>query len=242
VHEELSIRELRAGYQAGDLVLKGVSLRVSPGEICALIGPNGAGKSTVLKALYGTTAWSDGAVSFGSSDLTHASPSRLTALGICYVPQERNVFGQLSVRENLELACVASGATKAERIAGIFARHPILGEKARDRAGTLSGGQRQILALGTALVNDPKLLLLDEPTAGLSPMARHEIFRQIRALGDRGHSVLLVEQNAFEALGIADRAYVLVDGENFLDGTGSSLRSDHTIRRSFLGIARNEIT
>jgi branched-chain amino acid transport system ATP-binding protein len=236
VHEVLSIRALRAGYQTDDLVLKGVSLTVSPGEICAVIGPNGAGKSTVLKALYGMTAWSDGAVSFGSIDLADASPSRLTALGICYVPQERNVFGRLSVRENLELACVASGATKGQRISGMLARYAILGEKARDKAGTLSGGQRQILALAMALVNDPKLLLLDEPTAGLSPTARHDIFGQIRALGDCGHSVLLVEQNAFEALGIADRAYVLVDGENFTDGIARSLLSDDAIRKSFLGI------
>ncbi len=232
----LEIADLRSGYQKDSPILKGVSLHLGAREICTVIGPNGAGKSTVLKALYGLTAWSEGRMAFAGHSLAGANAEQLTTMGIGYVPQERNVFARLTVRENLELACAASGRARTDRIAAMMARYGMLATKARVNAGALSGGQRQILALAMALVNEPTLLLLDEPTAGLSPVARQEVFGQIRALRDSGQSILLVEQNAFEALMIADRAYVLVDGRNFMDGPAATLREDRSVRKSFLGI------
>jgi branched-chain amino acid transport system ATP-binding protein len=232
----LEIRDLRAGYQRESPVLKGVSLHVDPGEICAIIGPNGAGKSTLLKSIYGLIKWTEGSIRFGAHDLIGVAPEELTRVHVGYVPQERNVFAALSVLENLELACAASGKARTAHMREMTSRYPLLESKARSRAGTLSGGQRQILAIAMALINDPKLVLLDEPTAGLSPAIRADVFAQIRSLASNGCSVLLVEQNALEALSIADRGYVFVDGRDFVNGSAGSMLRDPAIRKSFLGI------
>jgi branched-chain amino acid transport system ATP-binding protein len=232
----LEVRDLRAGYQRQSAVLKGVSLSVAPGEVCAVIGPNGAGKSTLVKAIYGLVKWSEGSIRFGSHDLVGMAPGAVAALQIGYVPQERNVFAMLSVRENLELACAVPRPARSAAIREMLSRYSVLGRKASSRAGTLSGGQRQLLALAMALINAPKLLLLDEPTAGLSPAARSDVFAQIRALARDGRGVLLVEQNAFEALSIADRGYVFVDGRDFVSALAKDMLHDASIRKSFLGI------
>jgi branched-chain amino acid transport system ATP-binding protein len=231
----LEVRDLRAGYQRESAVLKGVSLSVAPGEICAVIGPNGAGKSTLVKSIYGLVKWTEGSIRFGAHDLIGMPPAEVAALKIGYVPQERNVFAMLSVRDNLELACAAPRQARSIEIREMLSRYRVLDSKASSRAGTLSGGQRQILALAMALINDPKLLLLDEPTAGLSPAARGEVFAQIHSLARDGRAVLLVEQNAFEALSIADRGYVFVDGRDFVSGPAKDMLRDASIRKSFLG-------
>jgi branched-chain amino acid transport system ATP-binding protein/neutral amino acid transport system ATP-binding protein len=232
----LEVRDLWAGYQRESPVLKGVSLRVDPGEVCAIIGPNGAGKSTLLKAIYGLIKSSEGSIRYGSHDLIGMAPEDLASIHVGYVPQERNVFAMLSVRENLELACAVSGRQRAVQVREIMKRYTLLESKASSRAGTLSGGQRQILAIAMALINSPKLILLDEPTAGLSPAARSDVFERVRSLTRDGRSVLLVEQNALEALNIADRGYVFVDGRDFVNGSAESMLHDPAIRKSFLGI------
>jgi branched-chain amino acid transport system ATP-binding protein len=232
----LEVRDLRAGYQRESAVLKGVSLTVAPGETCAVIGPNGAGKSTLVKSIYGLVRWTEGSIRFGAHDLMGMAPGGIASLQVGYVPQERNVFAMLSVRDNLELACAAPRQVRNLKIREVLSRYSVLDRKASSRAGTLSGGQRQMLALAMALINNPKLLLLDEPTAGLSPTARSEVFAQIHALAREGRSVLLVEQNAFEALSIADRGYVFVDGRDFVSGPAKEMLQDASIRKSFLGV------
>jgi ABC-type branched-subunit amino acid transport system ATPase component len=232
----LEIRELWAGYQRESPVLKGVSLHVDPGEICAIIGPNGAGKSTLLKSIYGLIKWTQGSIRFDSHDLVGMAPQELASIQVSYVPQERNVFASLSVHENLELACATSGKARTAQTREIMERYPMLGDKASSQAGTLSGGQRQILAIAMALINNPTLVLLDEPTAGLSPAARSDVFERIRSLTRDGRSVLLVEQNAFEALSIADRGYVFVDGRELVNDRAEAMLHDPSIRKSFLGI------
>jgi ABC-type branched-subunit amino acid transport system ATPase component len=232
----LEIRELRGGYQPRSPVLKGVSLEAHDDEICVVIGPNGAGKSTLLKALYGQLQWTEGTIRFRSMDLMHLSPVQLTDAGIAYVPQERNVFAGLSVEENLQLACTATGKARRNKVRESLNQHPVLRAKAKARAGSLSGGQRQILALAMALINDPQLLLLDETTAGLSPAARANVFAQIRQLAGDRRCIVIVEQNAFEALSVGDRGYVLVDGHTALSGPADQMLQDPAVRKSFLGV------
>jgi branched-chain amino acid transport system ATP-binding protein len=231
----LEVSDLHAGYAHESDVLKGLSLEAYDGEICAVIGPNGAGKSTFLKSLYGELAWITGRAQFNARDLLHLSPAALTRAGVAYVPQERNVFAGLSIVENLELACAATGKAAATRVQAALDRYPVLREKSTLHAGSLSGGQRQLLALTMALINNPKLLLLDEPTAGLSPFARSSVFQEIRVLADEGRCIVLVEQNAIEALSVADRGYVFVDGRNALSGRAKEMLQDPAVRRSFLG-------
>jgi ABC-type branched-subunit amino acid transport system ATPase component len=231
----LRVNDLRAAYAHESDVLKGVSLEAYDGEICAIIGPNGAGKSTFLKSLYGELTWITGRAQFNTTDLLHSSPSALTRAGVAYVPQERNVFAGLSIVENIELACATTGKAARNKVRAALDRYPVLREKSKLHAGSLSGGQRQLLALAMALMNDPKLLLLDEPTAGLSPVARSSVFREIRALAKDQRCIVLVEQNAIEALSIADRGYVFVDGRNALSGPANEMLKDPAVRRSFLG-------
>jgi branched-chain amino acid transport system ATP-binding protein/neutral amino acid transport system ATP-binding protein len=231
----LATRDLRGGYVAADEIVKGAELRVEAGEIVALIGPNGAGKSTLLKLVAGLLRPSGGAVLFKGHDIAGLGAPAISRLGLSFVPQERNVFGTMTIAENLEMGGFIDGADARERTAEIYERFPMLAEKRRAAARTLSGGQRQILAMAIALMNAPDLLLLDEPTAGLSPRAAEELFATILGLNRTGVAILMVEQNALEALAVAARAYVLVQGRPERDGKAADLADDPTVRDLFLG-------
>jgi len=227
-----------AGY--GELtILRGVDLVVQRGAIVAVIGPNGAGKSTLLKAVYGIVRPSSGTVLFdggeGPVDVTGRDPSELTRLGLNYVPQLDNVFPNMSVRENLELGALLQGDRKEELIEAMLERLPLLRERRRQRAGTLSGGQRKLLAIARALLSEPELLILDEPSAGLSPLAVDEVFGELARINAAGISIVMVEQNARRALALADHAYVLEMGRNRFDGPGRELLADDRVATLYLG-------
>ncbi len=222
------------GYGGMD-ILNGVDLSVDRSEIVVIIGANGAGKSTAMKALFGLVNLHAGKVSFDGRDITNAAPNDLVALGMGFVPQERNVFRNMSVRENLEMGAFLKPQTQARVMEQVFALFPILKEKAAQPAGELSGGQRQMVAVGRALMTEPKLLMLDEPTAGLSPLVMEQIFERIVAVNAAGIGILLVEQNARQALSIAHRGYVLATGRNRYTGTAEALLGDPDIGQSFLG-------
>jgi branched-chain amino acid transport system ATP-binding protein/neutral amino acid transport system ATP-binding protein len=231
----LRLNELRGGYGAADEIVKGVELRVEPGEIVALIGPNGAGKSTLLKLIAGLLRPSAGDVLFKQREIAGLGAPAISRLGLSFVPQERNVFAAMTVAENLEIGGYLDRGHVRRRAAELYERFPMLGEKRRAAARTLSGGQRQILAMAIALMNAPDLLLLDEPTAGLSPRAAEELFGTIVALNRSGVAILMVEQNALEALAVSARAYVLVQGRTEREGRAEDLASDPTVRDLFLG-------
>jgi branched-chain amino acid transport system ATP-binding protein/neutral amino acid transport system ATP-binding protein len=231
----LAIAGLRGGYAAADEIVKGTDLVVAPGEIVALIGPNGAGKSTLLKLVAGLLRPSGGRVRFKDREIAGLGAPAISRLGLSFVPQERNVFGTMSVAENLEMGGYLDGAHARRRTAELYARFPMLADKRRAAARTLSGGQRQILAMAIALMNAPDLLLLDEPTAGLSPRAAEELFGTILGLNESGVAILMVEQNALEALAVSARAYVLVQGRAEREGRAGDLASDPTVRDLFLG-------
>jgi branched-chain amino acid transport system ATP-binding protein/neutral amino acid transport system ATP-binding protein len=231
----LSVEGIVAGYTAADEVLKGVDLEVERGEIVSVIGPNGAGKSTLLKVIAGVLAPSRGHVRFGHIAIEGRAPREISALGVAFVPQERNIFPSLSVRENLEMGGYLDPRAARPRIDAIFARFPLLAERRRQAARTLSGGQRQILAMAMALMVEPSLLLLDEPSAGLAPRAAEQLFETIRAINLGGVAIIMVEQNAVEALAIAARGYILVDGRNSMQGAAAALANDPDVRRVFLG-------
>ncbi len=231
----LTARGIVAGYSAADEVLKGVDLEVHPGEIVCIIGPNGAGKSTLLKAIAGLLRPSQGRVELQGADITGLAARDISRRGLAYVPQEHNVFPTMSVRENLEMGgYVDPGGTEA-RIEAAFVRFPVLAAKRRHAARGLSGGERQMLAMAMALMVEPAVLLLDEPSAGLSPLAAEKLFESIVAIHEGGVSIALVEQNANEALAISDKAYILVDGRNSRTGNAKELAEDPEIRRIFLG-------
>jgi branched-chain amino acid transport system ATP-binding protein len=231
----LTVEGVVAGYSAADEVLKGVDLEVARGEIVSVIGPNGAGKSTLLKVIAGVLAPSRGHVRLGDTAIEGRPPREISALGVAFVPQERNVFPTLSVRENLEMGGYLDPRGAHRRIEAIFTRFPLLAERRRHAARTLSGGQRQILAMAMALMVEPSLLLLDEPSAGLAPMAAEHLFETIGAINRDGVAIVMVEQNALEALAIAARGYILVDGRNSRTGAAASLAADPDVRRIFLG-------
>ncbi len=225
-----------AGYGAADEILKGVDFTVSAGEIVGIIGPNGAGKSTLLKTIAGLVTPRQGRVMLGDQDITGRHPRDISRLGVAYVPQEHNVFASMSVRENLEMGGYVEPSRIASRIASAFERFPMLGAKQRQAARTLSGGERQILAMAMALMVEPVLLLLDEPSAGLSPIAAESLFKAIREVNAEGIGIAMVEQNAEQALEIANRAYILVDGRNSRCDQAATLAADPDIRRIFLGL------
>ena len=231
----LAVAGLVAGYSARDQILKGLDFSVDQGEIVCVIGPNGAGKSTLLKAIAGLLTPSAGSIMLGGRSLLGLRAREVTGRGVAYVPQEHNVFPTMTVRENLEMGGYADPRGIGRRVDGVMQRFPVLARKRRQAARTLSGGERQILAMGMALMVAPVLLLLDEPSAGLSPVAAQELFRTIQAIGAEGVTVALVEQNAGEALAIAHRGYILVDGRNRSDGPAAALAADPEIRRIFLG-------
>jgi branched-chain amino acid transport system ATP-binding protein/neutral amino acid transport system ATP-binding protein len=231
----LTVAGLVAGYGAADEVLKGVDLDVEPGEIVGVIGPNGAGKSTLLKAIVGLVRPRRGRVVLGDRAIEGWAPREVTRLGLTYVPQEQNVFPTMSVRENLEMGGFVDPAGCRRRIEGVLERFPVLGRKRRHAARTLSGGERQILAMAMALMVQPRVLLLDEPSAGLSPLAAEALFETILGINREGVAIVMVEQNAREALAVARRAYILVDGRNGRSGPAAALAADPDIQRVFLG-------
>ena len=230
----LSLNNLYAGYGQTE-VLHDMSIFVNPNEIVAIIGLNGAGKSTAMKSVLGLLTINSGNVELNGKDITNTPSAEVVRLGISYVPQTQNVFVNLSVQENLEMGAWTRPLGIRERLEEMFELFPDLGEKRNQAAGSLSGGQRQMVAMAKALMVDAKILLLDEPTAGLSPKYRGEIFTTIQKIKSTGVPILIVEQNAKQALGVADRGYVLVDGANRHTGKGKELLEDREIARMFLG-------
>jgi branched-chain amino acid transport system ATP-binding protein/neutral amino acid transport system ATP-binding protein len=236
----LAARDVIAGYGRGDQILKGAHLTVETNEIIAVIGPNGAGKSTLLKTIAGLLHPAEGDILLRGEPIHALPPREVSRRGITFVPQEQNVFGTLTVRENLEMGGWLDPAATRRRVDDVFARFPMLAERRGRAARVLSGGQRQVLAMAMALMVQPALLLLDEPSAGLSPLAAETLFATIRAINGEGVAIVMVEQNATQALEIADRATVLVDGRNIRDGAAAALAADPEIRRIFLGVAPTE--
>ncbi len=225
---------LVAGYGEAE-ILHDVSIKVEDGEMVAVIGPNGAGKSTLLKAIFGLLPARAGTIRLGSEDVTNHTPDRIVAAGMSYVPQIENVFPSLSINENLEMGAYLRRDGVADRLEHVYEMFPDLTSRRRDAAGKLSGGQRQMLALARALMLDPTVLLLDEPSAGLSPKMVHTIFEKILEINEAGTAVLLVEQNAREALSFSNRGYVLVGGENRLEGDAKGLIENEEVGRLYLG-------
>ena len=230
----LSIENLSGGYGEAD-ILHGISLEINTGEIVVVIGPNGAGKSTAMKAVFGLLRLSGGSVHLAGEEITNMDPAQVVNKGVCYVPQTNNVFPTLTVQENLEMGAYIRKDDFRPRLLEIYEMFPPLAEKKKQAAGELSGGQRQMVAMGKALMLDPTILMLDEPTAGLSPIYRNEIFQIIRQINASGVPILMVEQNAKQSLAIANRGYVLVDGRNRTTGKGIDLLNDPEIARMFLG-------
>ena len=230
----LALEGVRAGYGEVD-ILNGVDLSVSEGELAVVIGPNGAGKSTVLKTIAGLVRAHAGSIRFRGRDIASFRADRIFRLGIGYVPQERNVFPSLSVRENLEMGAYQGGVNVAERFDYVCDLFPQLRGRWRQSTGSLSGGERQFVAIGRALMREPALLMLDEPTAGLSPKYTDIVFERIRSINRRRVAVLMVEQNARQALTFADRGYVLTLGRNRHQDTGPALLADPQVASMFLG-------
>jgi ABC-type branched-subunit amino acid transport system ATPase component len=231
----LSARDLRAGY-GGEDILRGVSIAVPERSIVAIIGPNGSGKSTLLKAIYGLIPVRTGSVSLAGNELAGMRPHRITALGVNMVPQLANVFPDLSVFENLEVGAILNRHRLRERLDAVLAALPALRGLLSRRAATLSGGQRQMLAVGRALMSDPRLLILDEPSAGLAPRVQDEVFAIVRTINSLGVSVLMVEQRARQCLAIAHYGYVLEQGRNRLEGPAQVLLKDPEVVRLYLGV------
>jgi len=230
----LKVRSLDAGY--GDLqILSEVDVDVRDGEYITVVGPNGAGKSTVMKSVFGLTTHMRGHVYFDGEDITELPPEKIITVGIGYVPQNDNVFGGLTVEENLEMGAYILDEVPTDAMEAVYDRFPILRERKNQKAGTLSGGQQQMVAMGRALMLEPELLLLDEPSAGLAPDLVDDMFDRIDRINDDGTAILMVEQNAKEALGRCDRGYVLVNGENRYEDAGTKLLNDQTVRQDFLG-------
>ena len=227
---------MTGGYgRSGPDILHDCTIAVEPGEIAVIVGPNGAGKSTAMKAVFGMLDLRQGAVRLGGEDISGLSPQARVAKGMGFVPQTSNIFTSMTVEENLEMGAFIRKDDIAGTMAQVYKLFPILKDKRRQPAGELSGGQRQQVAVGRALMTEPKVLMLDEPTAGVSPIVMDELFDRIIEISRTGLSVLMVEQNARQALEIADKGYVLVQGRNAYSGSGKELLADPEVRKSFLG-------
>jgi branched-chain amino acid transport system ATP-binding protein len=231
----LECNGIAAGYVKGLNILQGLDLIVSEGEIISIIGPNGAGKSTLLKAIMGLINISGGRFFINGADKTNLPTHKIINEGIGYVPQVENVFPSLTIEENIEIGAWSLARDRKSNIAKALEDFPLLRERKNEKAGNLSGGQRQILALARALVTSPNLLLLDEPSAGLSPVAINEVFKTIKEINDKGVSILLVEQNAKRALKFSNRGYVLDQGRNAYQGEGTELLNDPRVVDLYLG-------
>ena len=226
---------MTAGYGDGPDIISSCSITANRGEIVAILGPNGAGKSTAMKAMLGLLKLKSGSVTLNGEDISKINPQDRVKKGISFVPQTRNVFAELTVRENLEIGGFLTEGSLENKIESIYSLFPVLSEKKSQVVGQLSGGQRQQVALGRALMSDPSVLMLDEPTAGVSPIVMDELFEHIIKVKKTDVAVIMVEQNAKQALSISDRGYVLVTGQNKFEGSGNDLLEDPEVRRSFLG-------
>ncbi len=230
----IEIRDVVAGY-GGAPILNGVNIAIEQSDIGVIVGPNGAGKSTTLKAVFGLLKVDSGAITFAGEQITNSLPDKLVPKGLSFVPQEKNVFTSMSVQENLEMGAFTRSDDFTATLEWVYGMFPPLLEKRYQKAGELSGGQRQMVAMGRALMSQPRLLLLDEPSAGLSPRYVIEIFEQIVKVNKAGVGILMVEQNARQALAFASKGFVLANGQNRFTGTGAELIADPDVARSFLG-------
>lgn len=231
----LQVNDLSAGYLPGVDVVRGANLHVDIGELVGIIGPNGAGKSTLIKAIFGLVDVRGGTVILRDKDMTGKAGHELVQAGVGYVPQRANVFPSLTVRENLAMGLFTDPHKWDERVPAVHKLFPLLAERSDQKAGSLSGGERQMVAMGRALMTAPSLLLLDEPSAGLSPANQDLVFSRVREIADSGVSILMVEQNARRCLEIADRGYVLDQGANAYTGTGAELLHDEKVIGLYLG-------
>lgn len=237
----LTATDLVAGYLPGVDILNGASLELRTGEVVGIIGPNGAGKSTLIKALFGLVPVRSGTVVLDGIDITGKPAHELVAQGVGYVPQTRNVFPSLTIEENLRMGIYLQPKRFEERFDAVVSLFPLLADRRKERAGLLSGGQRQMVAMGRALMTDPSVLLLDEPSAGLSPINQDEVFARIDEVKSAGVSVVMVEQNARKCLLIADTAFVLDQGRNAYSGTGRELLGDPTVIELYLGTLARDL-
>jgi branched-chain amino acid transport system ATP-binding protein len=226
---------MTGGYGTGANILNGCTVAVEKGQIAVIVGPNGAGKSTAMKAIFGMLSLREGAVMIDGEDITGLSPQARVAKGMAFVPQTSNIFTSMTVEENLEMGAFLRRDDIRGTMEQVYTLFPILRDKRRQAAGELSGGQRQQVAVGRALMTQPKVLMLDEPTAGVSPIVMDELFDRIIEVARTGISILMVEQNARQALEIADKGYVLVQGANAYTDTGAALLANPEVRRTFLG-------
>ncbi len=230
----LRLESVTAGYTDENIIHE-VTLKVEKGEIVSIIGPNGSGKSTLMKSVFGLTRMRGGRIRFLGQDVTGKRPDELVRLGLAYVPQERNVFSSLTVKENLEMGGVSLAGEMEERLEGVLELFPRLAERLGQRAGTLSGGEQKMLAVGRAMVTRPSLLMLDEPSAALSPKVMGQLFAEIEEINRRGVTILMVEQNARRALAISDRGYILEMGRNRFQGPAKSLLDNPEVCSLYLG-------
>jgi len=234
----LEVENVYAGYIKDLNILQGVNFRVKSGELVTVIGPNGAGKSTLAKTIFGLLSPNQGKIMFKGENIAGLKSNEIVKRGMCYVPQISNVFPNLTIAENLEMgAFVLSGSCKKQKDL-IYTMFPKLKERAKQKAGTLSGGERQMLAMGRALMLDPDLILLDEPSAALSPILVNNVFEQIKAINSTGKAIVLVEQNASKALAMADRGYVLENGKDALEGKGEDLLNNPQVGELYLGTGK----
>ncbi|MDQ1131147.1 ABC transporter ATP-binding protein [Microbacterium sp. SORGH_AS_0888] len=237
----LKADDLVAGYLPGVNILNGCTLEAYPGELVGIIGPNGAGKSTLLKALFGLVTVRSGSVTLQGADITNNRANQLVQAGIGFVPQTNNVFPSLTIEENMQMGMFLRPKAFAARVAEIWELFPVLGERRKQRAGSLSGGERQSVAMARALMMSPQVLLLDEPSAGLSPVRQDETFIRTREINKTGVTIIMVEQNARRCLQICDRGYVLDQGRNAYEGTGRELAKDPKVVELYLGTLASEV-
>ena len=233
----LEVTNVYAGYVKDLNILQGINFRIAPGELVAVIGPNGAGKSTLAKAIFGLLTPEQGQIIFQGENIAGLKSDKIVKRGMCYVPQITNVFASLSVEENLEMGAFIRSGSLSSLKQKIYTMFPKLGERCRQKAGTLSGGERQMLAMGKALMLEPDLLLLDEPSAALSPILVNSVLEQVKAINQTGTAIVLVEQNAKKALAMADRGYVLENGRDRFEGKGLDLLNDPKVGELYLGAA-----